>query len=286
MLRFCRSAKRIGTGSLKEDGIMREAPIGVFDSGVGGLSILLEIRRLLPAEDLIYLADTAHCPYGVKPLAEIRERALTVTDYLIAQGAKLVVVACNSASVAGLDHIRDVHPEIPIVGVEPAVKPAQAVTRNGKIGVLATRLTLNGSRFSMLVEKYGTGAAVYTQPAPGLVELVEAGAIDSPEAEALLREYLGPLLEKGVDTLVLGCTHYPFLRSLIYKIAGPAVTVLDTGQAVARQTAKVLESRGLIGPRVRAGKEIFYTTGLPEMVTKVIRRLWRNDAVLVRQAEV
>lgn len=265
---------------------MREAPIGVFDSGVGGLSILLEIRRLLPVEDLIYVADTAHCPYGIKPLAEIRERALTITDFLIAHGVKLVVVACNSASIAGLDHIREVHPEIPIVGVEPAVKPAQAVTRNGKIGVLATRLTLNGSRFSMLVEKYGTGLEVYTQPAPGLVELVEAGTVDSPEAEALLKEYLQPLLKKGVDTLILGCTHYPFLRPLIYKIAGPSVTVLDTGQAVAKQTAKVLESQRMTNPQLQPGEELFYTTGQPETVGRVIRHLWQNDAVRIRLAEI
>lgn len=262
------------------------APIGAFDSGVGGLSILAEIRRLLPAENLIYLADSAHCPYGVKPAEEIRQRALEATDFLVSQGSKIVVVACNSASVAGLDQIREVHPNIPIIGVEPALKPAHDLTRNGKIGVLATKLTINGDRFSILVEKYGTGVEVYTQPAPGLVELVEAGKIETEETEVVLKEYLTPLLEKGIDTLVLGCTHYPFLKKVIQKITGPEVTILDTGIAVAKRTVQVLEQTGLRNTGLQPGKEIFYTSGVPEMVLDVIRRLWQGQIDKVLQANI
>lgn len=261
------------------------APIGAFDSGVGGLSILREIRRLLPAEDLIYLADSAHCPYGIKSLEEIRRRTLEVSGYLIELGAKIIVVACNSASVAGLDQIRAVHPEIPVVGVEPAVKPAHDRTRNGKIGVLATDLTLNGTKFSTLVEKYGADVEVYTQPVHGLVELVEAGRISDPETESLLHQFLDPLLEKNVDTIVLGCTHYPFVRPLIQKIVGPEVLVLDTGEAVAKQTVRVLEQQGLKNPGTVPGIDTFYTSGDPAEVTPVVRLLWPSAAEIeVRKA--
>jgi glutamate racemase len=254
--------------------VKQTAPIGAFDSGVGGLSILGEIRRLLPAEDLIYLADTAHCPYGVKPLEEIRRRTLEVSDYLVALGAKIIVVACNSACAAGLDRIREVHPEIPVIGVEPAVKPAHERTRNGHIGVLATDLTLNGSKFSTLVEKYGSDIQVYTQPAPGLVELVEAGKLADPETEELLHRYLDPLLDKKVDTIVLGCTHYPFLRPAIERLVGPEVVVLDTGAAVAKHTVRVLERNSIANPGLNPGKDTFYTSGDPEEVSKVVRLLW------------
>lgn len=262
------------------------APIGAFDSGVGGLSILLEARKLLPAEDLIYLADSAHCPYGVKPVEEIRRRSLEITDFLISLGVKMVIVACNSACVAGLDEVRAKHREIPVVGVEPAIKPAHEITRNGKVGVLATNMTLTGERFSVLVEKYATGVEVYTQPAPGLVEIVEEGKVETPETEALLRQYLQPLLGKGIDTLVLGCTHYPFLRGVAQKICGPNVIILDTGLAVAKQTARVLALRDLATVKTAPGKETFYTSGNPDLVTGVIRKLWRDPNLQVIKANV
>jgi glutamate racemase len=267
-------------------GLSKNAPIGAFDSGVGGLSILLEVRRMLPAEDLIYLADSAHCPYGNKPVEEIRQRSLEVTDFLVSQGVKLVIVACNSACVAGLDQVRAKYGQVPIVGVEPAIKPAHELTRNGKVGVLATNLTLKGERFSILVEKYATGVEVYTQPAPGLVEIVEAGDIETPETERLLRKYLQPLLEKGIDTLVLGCTHYPFLLPVARRICGPEVTILDTGSAVAKQTARVLKLANLTLDRPTLGKEIFYTSGDPASVTGVIRKLWGNDQAKVEKAGI
>lgn len=264
----------------------KNAPIGAFDSGVGGLSILLEVRRLLPPEDLIYLADSAHCPYGVKPVEEIRQRSLEITDFLVSLGAKLIIVACNSACVAGLDQVRAKYKQIPVVGVEPAIKPAHEVTRNGKIGVLATNLTLNGERFSILMEKYATGVEVYTQPAPGLVEIVESGAIETPETEKVLRQYLEPLLAKGIDTLVLGCTHYPFLIPVARKICGPNVTILDTGLAVAKQTERVLKLTDLMAERSSPGQETFYTSGDPNPVANVVRKLWGNPQIKVKKANV
>lgn len=253
------------------------AAIGVFDSGVGGLSVLKEIRFVLPGEDLIYLADSAYCPYGVKPVPEIRARSLKVTAFLVELGVKAVVVACNSATAAGLEQVREAFSRLPVIGVEPALKPAHDLTQNGKIGVLATSLTLNGIRFSVLVERFGTGVEVFTQPAPGLVELVEDGKLDTPDTEALLHQYLDPLLEKGIDTLVLGCTHYPFLIPMIKKIVGTKVTVLDTGLAVAKQTVRVLEQNRILNPRTDGGYATFYTSGEPEKVREVIGKLWPYD---------
>lgn len=261
------------------------APIGAFDSGVGGLSILVEIRKILPPEDLIYLADSAHCPYGTKPVAEIRQRTLEVTDFLVHQGVKAVVVACNSACEAGLERIRDKYPNLPVIGVEPAIKPAQHETRNGKIGVLATSLTLKGERFSHLVEKYAAEIEVFSQPAPGLVELVEAGKLDTAETRAVLHQYLDPLLSKGIDTLVLGCTHYPFLIPVIRKICGPAVTVLDTGVAVARQTQRILTEQDLLTSAALPGRDFFYTTGDPDSVKQVFGKLWLKETGAVLKAE-
>ncbi len=261
------------------------APIGVFDSGVGGISILLELKKLLPNEKFLYLADSAHCPYGVKPLAEIRERTLEVTDYLIGLGAKLIVVACNSACVAGLDQIRAKYPELPVVGVEPAVKPAHEATKNGKIGVLATSLTLSGTRFASLLEKYGTGAKVFTQPAPALVDLVESGELNSPATERTLHQYLDPLLAEGIDTLVLGCTHYPFLRGMIEAICGSKVTVIDTGAAVARQTARLLDQYQLATTATAPQEAIFYTSGEPSMVQEVMQKLWSEPIKQVMHFE-
>lgn len=262
------------------------APIGVFDSGVGGLSILREIRRLLPREDLIYLADSGHCPYGTKPLEEIRRRTLEVSDFLAGLGVKAIVVACNAACTAGLEPIREAHPELPVIGVEPALKPAVARTRNGKIGVLATSLTLNGERFSNLVRDYGDGMAVFTQAAPDLVSLAEAGRIDGPAAAAAVRGYLQPLLEQGIDTLVLGCTHFPFFKPVIARIAGPDLLILDTGEPVARQTQRILEERGLLNPGAGPGRERFFSSGDPELSTTVIRQLWGDPEAVVGRSGV
>lgn len=265
-------------------GLPVSGAIGVFDSGVGGLSILKEIRQALPGEDLIYLADSAYCPYGTKPVSAIRVRSLEVASFLAGFEIKVLVVACNTASIAGLDQIREVFPLLPVVGVEPAIKPAHDITRNGKIGVLATSLTLKGDRFSVLVERFGTGIEVYTQPAPGLVEMVEAGKLDTTETKMLLHQYLDPLLEKQIDTLVLGCTHYPFLIPIIKEISGPGITILDTGLAVAKQTVRVLEQKQALNPRESGGEEVFYTSGDPEAVREVVAKLWHKGQVKVLKA--
>lgn len=226
-----------------------QQPIGVFDSGIGGLSVLRELRRLMPHEHFIYYADSAHCPYGGQPQASIQARAVAITEELLGAGCKLIVVACNTATIAAVEHLRAHYP-VPFVGMEPAVKPAVALTRSGVVGVLATGAALGGDKFHRLVAAHSSGVRVITQPCPGLVECVEAGDIDSPQVTELLQRYLAPLTMAGADVIVLGCTHYPFLRRVIERIAGPGVQVLDTGEAVARQVQRVLDREGL----TRAGE--------------------------------
>lgn len=265
---------------------MFSAPIGMFDSGVGGLSVMKEVRALLPLEDIIYYADTAHCPYGQKTAREVQERCFYISDFLLDKGAKMLIIACNTASIAALDAMRQKY-TVPIVGMEPAVKPATRLSKSGKVGVMATGVTIAGERFSSLIDRFGAGVEVFNQPCPGLVEHVEAGCVEGPEVEALLHKYLKPMLEFGVDVIVLGCTHYPFLRKAVERIAGPDVTVIDTGAAVARQAAKVLEEHGLAHsqPGV-AGKNVYFTSGEPTTVEPIIRLLMEDvDATLHHEPE-
>lgn len=250
------------------------APIGVFDSGVGGLSVLREIRALVPTSDLIYVADSGHCPYGTKSYAEIRARADAIADFLVERGAQAVVVACNTATAAAIDHLRSRIRSVPIVGMEPAIKPAAAATRSGVVGVLATGATLGGERFAGLAERFSDGIELLTQACPGLVEQVEAGDLDGPVTRDLLRRYAMPLLARRADTLVLGCTHYPFLRPALRDLCGPAITLIDTGAAVARQTARVLELGCVQGgwtPQSPGVVELF-TSDLA--AAPVLERLW------------
>lgn len=239
---------------------MRPAAVGVFDSGVGGLSVWREIAAQLPHVDLLYLADQAYCPYGVRSMEEIRALAHGITVFLIEQGADVVVVACNTASAAALHDLRRQF-SLPIVGMEPAIKPAVAHTKTGHVGVIATSVTFQGTLFASLLERFAHGVTVHTQVCPGLVEQVEAGALHDEQTLVLLRQYLQPLLEAGVDTLVLGCTHYPFLRAAIECIAGPTVAVIDPALAVARQTGRMLEQVRPDAPPGRQGQHTFYTTG-------------------------
>lgn len=256
------------------------SPIGLFDSGVGGLSVMREVRRLLPSEDLIYYADSAHCPYGQKTPEEIRERMFAISDLLISRGAKMIVVACNTASIAGLDAMRERY-SIPFVGMEPAVKPATASTKNGRIGVLATKTALAGDRFASLVDRYGEGVQVYTQPCPGLVQLVEEGKTEGSEVEEALRGYLTPLQDRQVDTVVLGCTHYPFLRPVVERLCGPGISVIDTGEAVARQVKRVLEASNLLNESTTEGRETFVTSAAVEEISPIIGKLWGKGSVPV-----
>jgi glutamate racemase len=220
-------------------------PIGIFDSGVGGLSVLRWLWAQLPYESFIYLADQAHVPYGQRPLEEIRRLSKAACQFLLSQGAKLIVVACNTASGAALSHLREEFPRIPIVGMEPAVKPAAELTKTGKVGVLATTGTFESQRYVQLMRRWASEVKVLESPCPGLVERIEAGDLESTSTERLLRECLGPMLEEGVDTVVLGCTHYPLVICLIERIAGDAVTIIDPAPAVARQTERVLLEHAL-----------------------------------------
>jgi glutamate racemase len=229
-----------------------DAPIGVFDSGVGGMSVLRHIRAQLPHENLIYLADTGYAPYGAKPEQVVAERSLAVAQFLIGQGAKAIVVACNTATVAAIKLLRAHYPGLPIVGVEPGLKPAAAASRNGKVAVLATEVTLAGEKFLLLRDQVSSAsnAAFVLQGCPGLVDQIELGEFDSPATRVMLKGYLLPLLGQGVDTVVLGCTHYPFVRASIESILAGAgrqdVVLIDTGDAVARQLARLLGTAGLL----------------------------------------
>ena len=224
------------------------APIGIFDSGVGGLSVLRAIHDLLPAEQLLYLADQAHVPYGPRPLEEVREFAHEITHFLIRQKAKLIVVACNAASAAALHDLRKEFPDIPFVGMEPAVKPAAEYTQSGRVGVLATPATFQGKLYASVVERFASGVVIYQDTCPGLVKQIEAGDLDGPATREILESALHPMLRKGIDTVVLGCTHYPFVIPLIQEIAGPSVRVIDPAPAVAQQVQCILVSRQDLAP--------------------------------------
>lgn len=232
--------------------MLPSAPIGIFDSGLGGLSVAREIHALVPGEDLLYLADSAWCPYGGRPLADIQQRAHHLTEQLLGAGAKLIVVACNTATIAAVESLRATYP-VGFVGMEPAVKPAVAATRSGVVGILATGAALSGEKFHQLVARHAAGVRVITQPCPGLVEQVERGELTSPATESLVRAHVEPLLAQGVDVLVLGCTHYPLLRPMIQRVAGPDVRLVDTGAAVARQLARMMEKETLANPRDDGG---------------------------------
>ncbi|MDY6875201.1 MAG: glutamate racemase [Chloroflexota bacterium] len=247
--------------------------ISIFDSGVGGLSVWREIAHQLPHEDTLYLADQAHVPYGYRRLSEVREFSEGITRFLLHQGTKTVIIACNTASAAALHHLRRTFSAVPFVGMEPAVKPAVERTSSGTVGVIATQSTFQGQLFASLVERYAGDVRVLTQVCPGLVEAVEAGALDTPETGALLQQCLTPLIEARVDQLVLGCTHYPFLRPAIERVVGASVTVIDPAPAVARQTARVLAQRGLGTNRNRAGHHLFYTSGDVTAFSTMIERL-------------
>lgn len=255
--------------------------IALFDSGLGGLSVLREVRVLLPHHELMYVADSAFCPYGPKPVAFVRKRSLAIGRWLVDRGAALLVVACNTASSAALDVLRAELP-IPVVGMEPGLKPAVAATRTGRIGVLATVNTISGGRMQGLIARYADGVEVLTQPCPGWVEQVEAGDLASDLTRELVAHYVVPLIDRGADTLVLGCTHYPFLRPLIAEVAGPRVAIIDTGPAVARQVARMVQYHGVAAKHAAIR---VYTSGDPRMVTPVLRALFDSSLTAV-MAEV
>lgn len=218
------------------------APIGIFDSGIGGLNILREVRELLPDADLRYVADQAFAPYGERSLADVRSRSEAIAHHLVARSCETIVVACNTASAAALHHLRAAHPETTFVGMEPAVKPAAETTMAGVIGVLATPATFQSELYASVVDRHADAVEVVAQPAPGLVELVEEGRLD--DAKPLLVEYLAPMAAAGIDRLVLGCTHYPFLIEQIRSVLPAHVEIIDPAPAVARQVARVAVATG------------------------------------------
>ncbi|HEU0301044.1 MAG TPA: glutamate racemase [Longimicrobium sp.] len=259
------------------------APVGVFDSGVGGLSVAREIRRALPAEHLLYVSDTAYLPYGDRTDEEVRARTVAIGEWVQAQGAKVLVVACNTASGAALEALRE-RLTIPVIGLEPALKPAVRETRNGRVGVMATRGTLRSARFQRLVDAYADGVQVVRDPCPGLADLVEDGLLAGPELAARMEGYVAPLREAGVDTVVLGCTHYVFVRDAVQAALGPEVRLLDSGPAIARRTRQILQEAGALQEGGSGGLRLL-TTGDPEEVAAIVQRLW-GEPVQVESLEV
>ena len=257
------------------------SPIGLFDSGVGGLSVLRAIRQQMPDEPVLFLADQAHVPYGPRSLEEVRLFSEGITHYLLGRGAKLIVVACNAASAAALQHLRQVFSDVSFVGMEPAVKPAAETTRSGVVGVLATPATFQGALYASVIERFASSVTVLQNTCPGLVSQIEAGQLDGLETRRILETALMPMLEKGVDTIVLGCTHYPFVIPLIQEITGPQVRVIDPAPAVARQVGRLLDARGLRSAsaineeaRPRRAELRFLTTGDPARFQALLAQLF------------
>ena len=259
-------------------------PIGVFDSGIGGLTVLREIRKVLPHENLTYFADAAHLPYGNKPDVYIRDRGMHAVTFLVEQGAKAIVVACNTATALSVAELRSQF-KMPVIAIEPAVKPALEQTRSGKIGVLATQGTLQSQRFANLVARFANNKEVITQPCPGLVEQIEKGELSGSVTQALIEQYTRALIQKGVDVIVLGCTHYPFVRSLIEKAAGKNVTVIDSGLPVAKQLARQLTLQRLTAPASNTSHERFWTSGPEAQMQLLLDLLWLKKTVVNRVPE-
>jgi len=246
----------------------RISPIGIFDSGVGGLSVLRAIRQQLPKESILYLADQINVPYGKRSLTEVREFSTAITQFLLNMGAKIIVVACNTASAAALHYLRKSFPETSFVGMEPAVKPAAEVSLTRRVGVLATSATFQGALYSSVVERFAKDVSLYQQTCPGLVEQIEAGELASQKTQDILKDALLPMIEKGIDTIVLGCTHYPFVISIIKDIVGGDIRVIDPAPAVARQVENVLKEASLSNSGVESFSMMFMTTGDPVEFSK------------------
>ncbi len=255
-------------------------PIGIFDSGVGGLSVLQEVHQQYPFEDCIYIADQVHVPYGTRSRKDVLGYSEGIVRYLLGKGAKLIIIACNTASAVALAELRKKYPDVPFVGMEPAVKPAAEGTSSGVVGVLATPATFQGDLYSSTVEKFARGVEILQDTCPGLVDQIEGGKIDDPVTRNILEKALTPMLEEGVDEVVMGCTHYPFVIPIIKEIVGQNVRVIDPAPAVARQMGRLLETFDLKAERDLEGESHFLTTGDPGKMEKLI-----EDLIII-QAEV
>jgi len=244
-------------------------PIGIFDSGVGGTSIWKEVVKMLPHESTIYLADSANAPYGEKSKEEILRLSIKNTEFLLNQGCKIIVVACNTATTNAIDYLR-AHYKVPFIGIEPAIKPAALHTKTKKVGVLATKGTLSSSLFHNTSKLFAEGITVLEKEGTGLVELIEADKLRSKEMYQLLNDILQPMLEQDIDCLVLGCTHYPYLIPILDEILPKNITIIDSGEAVARQTKAVLEKNHLLTGGNSAPEHIFYTNKDVEVLKKLV----------------
>jgi len=246
-------------------------PIGIFDSGVGGTSIWKEVAKMLPYENTIYLADSANAPYGEKPKEEILRLSIKNTELLLDRGCKMIIVACNTATTNAIDYLRSHYP-IPFIGIEPAIKPAALHTKTKKVGVLATKGTLSSSLFHNTSKLFAEGITVLEQEGKGLVELIEAGKVQSPEMKKILNEFLQPMLEQNIDCLVLGCTHYPYLIPVLKDILPQNITIIDSGEAVARQTKAILDRNNLLSTATHRPEYIFHTNANVEVLKDLIDR--------------
>jgi len=250
--------------------------IGIFDSGIGGLSIARQINQRLPNENLLYVADSIHAPYGEKSESYITERAFAISEFLIQRNVKAIVVACNTATVSSIKALRSQF-TIPIIGVEPGVKPAVFNTKTGIVGVLATAQTLKSVSFNDLAKTFSTNVKIEVQPCPGLMEQVEALSLDSDVTKALITKYVFPLLDKGADHIVLGCTHYAFLAPMIKQIVGPNIQIVNTDFAVAKETARRLEVANLLSTSSRQGHVEFWSSAVPVVAQTQFSQLWGED---------
>jgi glutamate racemase len=269
------------------------SPVGVFDSGVGGLTILGELLRELPGERFVYFGDTGNCPYGVRPREEIQLLAENATRLLLGHHAKLIVVACNAASVSAISDLRAKFPFLEFVGVVPAVKPAAQLSRTGKVGVAATEASARSDFLRQLIEEHAGGVEVLAVGCPRLVTMVEAGRLEGPGVEEVIREYIQPMLDAGIDTLVLGCTHFPAIRNAFQRVAGPQVTIIDSGEAIARRTRYLLTKLELLSapdsgpitvPRATGSQDEFWCSGPAEDFARVAGAIL-SSPIRARQAE-
>jgi glutamate racemase len=265
--------------------------VGVFDSGVGGLSVLREIRAQMPEESVVYFGDQGHIPYGPRPMEQIRSFSEAITNFLLVQHARIIVVACNTASAAALKYLREKFPNVPFVGMEPAVKPAAEHTQTGKVGVLATPATFQGALYASVVERFANGTELFQNTCTGLVQEIVRGNLNGSKTRKILEDALLPMLEKNIDTVVLGCTHYPFVIPLIQEIVGDKVRVIDPAPAVAKQTKRLLEAGGMKGQLSEQGSVRFYTSGDSESLKSLLPVLlgdsgevkkveWLSDTVI------
>lgn len=267
------------------------SPIGIFDSGVGGISVLRAIRAQMPEESVIYFGDQEHIPYGPRSMEQIRNFSEAITKFLLGQDAKIIVVACNTASAAALKYLREKFPQVQFVGMEPAVKPAAEHTQTGKVGVLATPATFQGALYASVVERFANGVELFQNTCTGLVQQIEQGNLNGGETRKILDNALLPMLEKNIDTVVLGCTHYPFVIPLVEEIVGENVRVIDPAPAVAKQIKRLLEAGGMKSQSAERGSVKFYTSGDPDALKSLLPILlkesgevkkvkWINDDVI------